>query len=137
MHLERRDLRRWDGARSQPILFSRPGCTRCALLRQCLAARGLTALELDIERDDRALRLLLTLAGRAWVPTVIFRHEIAVGCDAGRLEELLDTPYEPLEDFCQDDEPEDAEAEEEADVEPEPDAVVAVLPVLDVELEAR
>lgn len=133
MHLERRDLRRWNGARSQPILFSRPGCTRCAALRRSLAARGLTAIEFDIERDDRALRLLLTLAGRAWLPTVIFRHEIAIGCDAGRLEELLDTPYEPLEDFCQDDELEDAESEEEPAVAPKP--ALAVLPVLDVELE--
>ncbi|MBI1875457.1 MAG: hypothetical protein HYS05_16435 [Acidobacteria bacterium] len=132
MRLERRDLRRWDGARYRPVLFARPGCARSAALREHLAARGLTAIEFDIEADNRALRLLLTMAGRAWVPTVIFRHEIAVGCDVSRLEELLNTPYAPLEDFCQDDEPETAGSDEEAVVEPE-----AVLSLVEAELELR
>lgn len=127
MHLERRDLRRWDGPRKQVVLFSRSDCMRCAALRECLTIRGLNAVELDIERDDRARRLLLTLAGRCWIPTVIFRHEIAIGCDVGRLEELLDAPYEPFEDCCQDEEPETEESDEDAAVEAEPAAVLAVL----------
>jgi len=136
--LERRDLRRWDGARYQPVLFSRSSCAGCALVRDHLAAHGLSPIDLDIEEDDRALRLLLTLAGRAWVPTVVFRHEIAIGCDIGRLEDLLNTPYEPLEDYGEDDEPEPAETPviEEADeddgvIEPPSEIVLAL------EVEAR
>lgn len=98
--LDRSDLLTWEGARYRPILFARANCPGCSRLRDLVAACGWPAIVLDIEADDRALRLLLSLAGCAWVPTVVFRHEIAIGCDVSRVEEMLRTPYEPLDDYA-------------------------------------
>lgn len=99
MPLTLEDLRRWDGARDRPVFFSRPLCAGCEEVRRLLFDRQVSFAEHDVFSDDLAMRLLVAVAGCAKVPAVIFRNEIMIGIDAARLDELLNTPDEPEDEF--------------------------------------
>jgi hypothetical protein len=45
--------------------------------------------EYDVSRDQTALRRMLSLSGRAAVPTIAACGEAMVGFDPGRLEQML------------------------------------------------
>lgn len=71
------------------VLFSTPTCPHCEAARAYLRERGIAFTEYDVAADVAALRRLLWLTGRAWVPAISVRGDMLVGFDSERLAVML------------------------------------------------
>ena len=74
---------------SPVTVYTAPDCPHCAAAKAYLSERGVDFLEIDVRQKPGSLRRLLVLAGRAVVPTVHARGQVAIGFDPGRIDELL------------------------------------------------
>jgi glutaredoxin len=71
------------------VLYSTTGCPHCEAARQFLSARGVTFDERDPFRDRVALHRMISLTGRAYVPTLAVGRDVMVGFDVERWSEML------------------------------------------------
>ncbi len=74
---------------AEVMIFSTPSCAICRKVADAIASKGVTYRLLDVTTDREALMMLLRIAGRAVVPTVVAYGEVMIGFDAARLEEML------------------------------------------------
>ncbi len=77
-------------AQAEVIIFSAPTSPICRQVEEVLTRKGVKFRSRDISTDRDALRLLLRVAGRPTVPTIVAYGEVMVGFDADRLEEILE-----------------------------------------------
>ena len=89
--VQRHHFGRYDpyGAGVRNKLFVQPGCAHCAEARAFLQEHGSVFVEYDVAADKRALELLLTLIGRADVPTLMAGYQAAVGFNREKWTEVL------------------------------------------------
>jgi glutaredoxin len=75
------------------LLFTQPGCLSCELMKVYLEAREIPFEERDITSDPQTRSEMLDLYDSPTTPTlVVFSgdvHEVVVGFDAERLDQLL------------------------------------------------
>jgi glutaredoxin len=64
-------------------LYTKRDCPHCRDAKAFLQQRAPVFIEYDLTDDTEALRDLLTLTGRAEVPTLVAGYEAVVGFDLG------------------------------------------------------
>ncbi len=75
---------------AEVLVFSTPSCPVCRRAADAIASHGVACRLLDVTTDGEAMAMLVRIAGRAVVPTIVVYGEVMVGFDAARLEEMLD-----------------------------------------------
>lgn len=70
-------------------LFSTPSCPYCRSAKDYLSRRGLSFRAYDVSHDQQALQRMLSLSGRAIVPTIRVGEEVLVGFDATKLDQMI------------------------------------------------
>ncbi len=71
------------------VLFSTSGCRHCTVAREYLIARGISYRQRDPSRNRAALTRLVSLTGRASVPTLAVGRDVCVGFDRARWSDML------------------------------------------------
>lgn len=85
---------------TSPLVFVSDGCPHCRAALAFLREREVSVEVRDVTVDRDALVHLISITGRATVPTFVFGNDVLIGFDAGRLQAMLDGTAEnrPAED---------------------------------------
>jgi glutaredoxin len=70
-------------------LYAKPECPYCERARAFLAEWGAPYVELDVTRDEAALRELMHVSGRLAVPVLVAGYYVVVGFDRQTWTKLL------------------------------------------------
>lgn len=71
------------------VVFSTPTCAWCKKLKEYLKAQGFTYKDIDVSRDDAALRDMVRKSGQQSVPQVWIDNKPVVGFDRDKIGRLL------------------------------------------------
>ena len=78
--------------RHSVTVFSTPTCPWCARLKAYLQQRHIAFKEVDVSRDERAARDMVSRSGQMGVPQAWIDGQVVVGFDRKRVDELLGLP---------------------------------------------
>jgi len=70
-------------------VFSAPGCPYCYTLKEFLKQNDIEFEDIDVSKDENALKEMVEKSGQMGVPVVEIDGEIVVGFDKEKISELL------------------------------------------------
>ena len=70
-------------------LFTSPGCPYCFTLKEFLKQNGIEFEDIDVSKDENALKEMIEKSGQMGVPVVDIDGQIVVGFDKEKISELL------------------------------------------------
>jgi len=70
-------------------VFSAPGCPYCHTLKEFLKQNGIEFEDIDVSKDENALKEMIEKSGQMGVPVIEIDGEIVVGFDKEKISELL------------------------------------------------
>lgn len=70
-------------------IYSTPTCQYCAALKKFLQEKGIEFENIDVSKDQSALKEMVQKSGQMGVPVSEINGEIVVGFDKERVSELL------------------------------------------------
>jgi glutaredoxin-like YruB-family protein len=70
-------------------VFTTPVCPYCYTLKEFLKEKGIEFEEIDVSKDEKAVKDLIEKSGQMGVPVVEIDGQIVVGFDKERICELL------------------------------------------------
>ncbi len=71
------------------IIFTTPTCSFCRAAKMYLRQRGIRFREVDVSRDQAALRDMVRRSGQQGVPVIQIGNKIVVGFDRPKIDRLL------------------------------------------------
>lgn len=71
------------------IIFTTPTCSFCRAAKTYLRQRGIRFREVDVSRDQAALRDMVRRSGQQGVPVIQIGNKIVVGFDRPKIDRLL------------------------------------------------
>ncbi len=71
------------------IVFTTPTCSWCRKVKNFLRKNDIRYREVDVSRDEKALRDMIKKSGKQGVPQVWINNYPIVGYDEGKICELL------------------------------------------------
>jgi glutaredoxin len=71
------------------VVFTRPDCPPCYVVKLFLGVLGLPFEERDLSRDQAAQEELIGKYGSNSTPTLVIGDQVMIGFDPARLDELL------------------------------------------------
>jgi len=72
------------------IVFSTPTCSWCVKVKQYLKSKGFTYKDVDVSKDERALRDMVKKTGQEGVPQLWINNQPIVGFDRDKINRLLE-----------------------------------------------
>lgn len=73
------------------IVFSTPTCAWCTKVKQYIRSKGFTYKDIDVSRDEKALRDMIRKTGQQGVPQIWINNHPIVGFDRDKIDRLLNT----------------------------------------------
>jgi len=70
-------------------VFSTPSCPYCYTLKEFLKQNNFEFEDIDVSRDEKALKEMVEKSGQMGVPVVEIDGEIVVGFDKEKISQLL------------------------------------------------
>lgn len=70
-------------------IFTTPTCSYCKMAKEFFKEHGITYQEVDVTKDQVALKDMANRSGQMGVPVIDIDGQIVVGFDQERLTELL------------------------------------------------
>lgn len=70
-------------------IYTTPTCPYCTMAKEYLRQRGVQYKEFNVAQDREALQEMVRLTGRRSVPVIACGHEVMVGFDPGRLDQMI------------------------------------------------
>jgi len=70
-------------------VFSAPGCPYCLTLKEFLKQHDIEFEDIDVSKDENALKEMIEKSGQMGVPVIEIDGEIVVGFDKEKISELL------------------------------------------------
>jgi glutaredoxin 3 len=74
---------------TQVLVFTTSTCPWCRRAKECLAAKGLSFREVNVERDEEAFRQMVEMTGRMAVPVLKIGETWLVGFHPPTIERAL------------------------------------------------
>jgi len=71
------------------IIFTTPTCPWCRAAKQYFAQKKIKFTEVDVTRDQRAVKDLIRLTGQTGVPVILINNRPVVGFDKAKIDQLL------------------------------------------------
>ncbi len=71
------------------IVFSTPTCSWCVKVKQYIKQKGYTYKDVDVSKDERALRDMIRKTGQQGVPQLWINGKAVVGFDRTKIDQLL------------------------------------------------
>lgn len=76
--------------KSTIIVFSTPTCSWCKKLKDYLKSNGFTYKDIDVSRNEAALRDMVKKTGQQGVPQMWINNYPVVGFDKAKIDRLLE-----------------------------------------------
>jgi len=70
-------------------IFSTPSCPYCFSLKEFLKEHGIVFEDVDVSKDEQALKEMVEKSGQMGVPVVEIDGQIVVGFDKEKISKLL------------------------------------------------
>jgi len=70
-------------------VFSAPGCPYCLTLKEFLKQHDIEFEDIDVSKDENALKEMIEKSGQMGVPVIEIDGEIVVGFDKEKIVKLL------------------------------------------------
>ena len=70
-------------------VFSAPGCPYCFTLKEFLKQHDIEFEDIDVSKDENALKEMIEKSGQMGVPVIEIDGEIVVGFDKEKIVKLL------------------------------------------------
>ncbi len=70
-------------------VYSSPGCPFCQLAKEFLKEKNIEFEEIDVSKDEKAVKELVEKTGQMGVPVIEIDGEIIIGFDKEKLEKAL------------------------------------------------
>lgn len=70
-------------------IFTTPTCSYCKMAKEFFNEHGITYQEVDVTKDQAALKDMADRSGQMGVPVILIDEEVVVGFDQERLSSLL------------------------------------------------
>ncbi len=71
------------------IIFTTPTCPWCRAAKQYFTQKKIKFTEVDVTRDQRAVKDLIRLTGQTGVPVILINNRPVVGFDRAKIDQLL------------------------------------------------
>lgn len=71
-------------------IYSTPTCIYCKTLKAFLSERGIAFKDVDVSRNQEALKEMVEKSGQMGVPVTEIDGQIVVGFDKEKIKQLLD-----------------------------------------------
>ncbi len=71
------------------VIFSTPTCAWCKKLKQYIREKGFTYKDIDVSKNQRALRDMVSKSGKTGVPQIWINNRVVVGFDKNKINKLL------------------------------------------------
>jgi len=76
-------------SQSKIRVFSAPGCPYCYTLKEFLKEKKIEFEDIDVSKDEEALKEMVEKSGQMGVPVVEIDGQIVVGFDKEKISKLL------------------------------------------------
>jgi len=76
-------------SQSKIRVFSAPGCPYCYTLKEFLKEHNIEFEDIDVSKDEKALKEMIEKSGQMGVPVVDIDGEIVIGFDKEKICQLL------------------------------------------------
>ncbi|MFZ5445848.1 MAG: thioredoxin family protein [Myxococcota bacterium] len=74
------------------MVFTTPSCVWCTKVKSYLTGRGVRFLEVDVAKDEKAMKQMVERSGQMGVPQLDIDGKMIVGFDKPRIDQLLGLP---------------------------------------------
>lgn len=74
------------------MVFTTPSCVWCTRVKSYLTGRGVRFIEVDVARDEKAMKQMVERSGQMGVPQLDIDGKMIVGFDKPRIDQLLGLP---------------------------------------------
>jgi len=71
------------------VIFSTPTCAWCVKVKQYIRQKGHTYKEVDVSKDERGLRDMVSKTGQQGVPQIWINNRPIVGFDREKIDRYL------------------------------------------------
>ena len=73
------------------IIFGTPTCSWCTKVKQYIQSKGYSYKYIDVSRDEKALRDMVSKTGQQGVPQIWIDNYPIVGFDRNKIDQKLDS----------------------------------------------
>ncbi len=73
------------------IIFGTPTCSWCTKVKQYIQSKGFSYKYIDVSRDEKALRDMVSKTGQQGVPQIWIDNYPIVGFDRNKIDQKLDS----------------------------------------------
>lgn len=70
-------------------IYTTPTCPYCTMAKEYIKEKGVDFKEYNVAQDSEALNEMVQLTGLRTVPVITCGHDVMVGFDTGRLDQMI------------------------------------------------
>ncbi|MDD2332585.1 MAG: glutaredoxin domain-containing protein [Candidatus Cloacimonetes bacterium] len=71
------------------VIFGTPTCAWCSKVKDYISKKGLTYKYIDVSRDERALKDMISKTGKQGVPQLWINNRPIVGFDREKIDRMI------------------------------------------------